>query len=108
VWDVPGRPVWIDAPEPSLDEVRSILTIVRSAEERGPALGVSKVQQTMIGVFRSSLEQLVKKGFVSKGERLGVRFGALRLFQEAQRLSATPAPADGDPATPGEPGMSGG
>jgi Zn-dependent M28 family amino/carboxypeptidase len=98
-WDIPGKPAWIDAPHPTLDEVRSVLTIVKTAEAQAASLGATGPQRAMIGIYRSSLEQLLKKGFVTKGERLGVRFGALRLFQEAQRLSAPQGapPADGAP-----------
>jgi hypothetical protein len=85
VWGVPGRPVWREVPEPRLDEAESVLSIVTRAEGMAETWGIPEAQRGMLAMFRGMLEGFVAKGKVTRGERLAMRMGALRLFAEAQK-----------------------
>jgi hypothetical protein len=83
---VPGRPQWRALPEPSVEEVRSILSIVTRAQEKADEWKVTPAQAAMLGGFRALLQGTVSRGVVGRGERAAIRNAALRLFAEAQGL----------------------
>ncbi len=83
--DAPERPAWIEAPEPQLAEAEAVLDLVKRA---GATEDVRKAPQRLRDLrasFQALLEAIVSRGKVTPGERVAVRLGALRLFQDAMK-----------------------
>jgi aminopeptidase N len=81
-----GPPRWIEAPEPTLDEAKSVLEIVAQAEGKAKEMGIPEGQAMMLTAFRKMVEGIVAGGTVSRGQRFLLRTGALRLFAAATEL----------------------
>ncbi len=83
--DAPERPAWVEAPEPLLAEVTAVLDLVKRA---GATEEVRKAPQRLRDLrasFQALLEGIVAGGKVTPGDRVAVRLGALRLFQNAMQ-----------------------
>jgi hypothetical protein len=84
--DLPEAPAWVERPEPSVEEARSVLTLVSHAAAQAEAMGVPDAQRAMLGFFQKMVEGVVATGKVTEGQRFAIRTGALRLFAAATEM----------------------
>ena len=79
----PGRPTWVDDPEPTVAEARTVRRIVRRGLERdesGPeaATALRRAVDRYVG-------EVIARGKVTRGERVAMRILALQAFAEMSR-----------------------